>query len=54
MTTAAAMNITREEAAARAAALTVSLYVNEWNHAARRAYERVGFVETARFSTIMF
>ena len=33
---------------------TVSLYVNEWNHAARRAYERVGFVETARFSTIMF
>ena len=32
----------------------VSLYVNEWNHAARRAYERVGFVETARFSTIMF
>ncbi|MGV3563965.1 MAG: GNAT family N-acetyltransferase [Nocardioides sp.] len=35
-------------------ATTVSLYVNEWNHAARRAYERVGFVETARFSTIMF
>lgn len=32
----------------------VSLYVNEWNHAARRAYERVGFAETARFSTIMF
>ncbi|GAA5151058.1 GNAT family N-acetyltransferase [Nocardioides marinquilinus] len=32
----------------------VSLYVNEWNHPARRTYERVGFVETARFSTVMF
>ncbi|MBO0842352.1 MAG: GNAT family N-acetyltransferase [Nocardioides sp.] len=32
----------------------VSLYVNEWNHSARRAYERAGFVETARFSTLMF
>lgn len=31
-----------------------SLYVNEWNEPARRAYERVGFRETARFSTIMF
>lgn len=31
-----------------------SLYVNEWNLAARRSYERVGFRETARFSTIMF
>ncbi len=33
---------------------TVSLYVNDWNHAARRAYERVGFVETARFATVMY
>jgi len=32
----------------------VSLYVNEWNVPARRAYERVGFAETGRFSTIMF
>ncbi len=31
----------------------VSLYVNEWNAPARAAYERVGFVETARFSTVM-
>lgn len=33
---------------------TVSLYVNDWNHAARSAYERVGFTETARFATVMF
>ena len=32
----------------------VSLYVNEWNLPARRAYETVGFKETARFTTIMF
>jgi predicted GNAT family acetyltransferase len=32
----------------------VSLYVNEWNLPARRVYEKVGFVETARFTTIMF
>ena len=32
----------------------VSLYVNEWNEPARRAYARVGFTETARFTTIMF
>ncbi|MCD4524871.1 GNAT family N-acetyltransferase [Nocardioides sp. cx-173] len=32
----------------------VSLYVNEWNTPARRAYEAVGFRETMRFSTVMF
>ena len=32
----------------------VSLYVNDWNAPARRAYHRVGFRETARFTTIMF
>ena len=32
----------------------VSLYVNEWNEPARRAYERVGFRETSRFATVMF
>lgn len=32
----------------------VSLYVNEHNHPARRAYARVGFVERTRFATILF
>jgi ribosomal protein S18 acetylase RimI-like enzyme len=32
----------------------VSLYVNEWNTAARTAYERVGFRQTATFATVMF
>jgi len=32
----------------------VSLYVNDWNSPARRAYEKVGFRETARFATVMF
>ncbi len=32
----------------------VSLYVNEWNTAARATYEKVGFRETARFATVMF
>ena len=38
----------------REVAPTVSLSVNDWNTAARRAYRTVGFVETARFSTVMF
>jgi len=38
----------------REIAPAVSLYVNEWNAPARRAYERAGFVETDRFSTVMF
>ena len=33
---------------------TVSLYVNDWNTAARAAYERVGFRQTETFSTVMF
>jgi uncharacterized protein len=32
----------------------VSLYVNEHNEAARRAYARAGFEQTATFSTVMF
>ena len=38
----------------REIAPVASLYVNEWNTPARRAYERVGFRESARFSTVMF
>jgi uncharacterized protein len=38
----------------RTVAPVVSLYVNGWNEPARASYERAGFVETARFSTIMF
>ena len=42
------------DAVRREIAPVVSLYVNDWNTPARRAYERVGFVETARFTTVMF
>ncbi len=38
----------------RDVAPVVSLYVNEYNRPARRAYERVGFRQTATFATIMF
>jgi len=38
----------------REVAPVVSLYVNEWNAPARRAYEKVGFRETTRFATVMF
>jgi len=40
--------------ALRSIAPVVSLYVNEHNTAARRAYERVGFERTSTFTTIMF
>lgn len=33
---------------------TVSLYVNQWNEPARRAYATVGFEQTATFATVMF
>jgi uncharacterized protein len=32
----------------------VSLYVNAHNVAARKVYEKVGFKQTATFTTIMF
>ena len=32
----------------------VSLYVNAHNIPARRVYERVGFRETATFTTVLF
>jgi ribosomal protein S18 acetylase RimI-like enzyme len=40
--------------ALREIAPVVSLYVNEHNTPARRAYERVGFKQTAEFGTILF
>lgn len=40
--------------ARREIAPTVALYVNAHNLAARRAYEKVGFTQTATFSTVMF
>ena len=46
---AAVVNIVRREIAP-----VVSLYVNDWNTPARQVYEKVGFRETARFSTVMF
>jgi hypothetical protein len=33
---------------------TVSLYVNDFNSAARRAYERVGFVDVDMFMSVLF
>ncbi|MCA1984039.1 GNAT family N-acetyltransferase [Nocardioides nematodiphilus] len=38
----------------REIAPAVSLYVNDWNTAAKKAYERVGFRQTATFATVMF
>ena len=43
-----------EQVLGRGIAPVVSLYVNEWNAAARAAYARVGFRQTATFSTLMF
>jgi uncharacterized protein len=42
------------QAVRRDIAPAVSLYVNDYNIAARRVYERVGFVRTATFATVMF
>lgn len=33
---------------------TVSLYVNDYNHAALAAYHRVGFVEVGEFATVLY
>jgi predicted GNAT family acetyltransferase len=42
------------ERARREIAPVVSLYVNDYNVAARTVYERVGFVQTATFASVLF
>ncbi|GGD17841.1 GNAT family N-acetyltransferase [Nocardioides daphniae] len=42
------------EAVRTGIAPVVSLYVNDWNAGARAVYEKVGFVETGRFATVMW
>ncbi len=41
-------------AAQRDIAPIVSLYVNAFNHGARRAYDRVGFVRQETFASVLF
>jgi hypothetical protein len=40
--------------ALRRVAPTVTLYVNDYNHAARRVYARCGFRQVGRFATVLF
>jgi predicted GNAT family acetyltransferase len=47
--TAAVVQLAREHVAP-----VVSLYVNEYNTAARRAYERVGFRQVGTFTSVLF
>ncbi|MCW2613873.1 MAG: GCN5-related N-acetyltransferase [Frankiales bacterium] len=47
--TAAVVELSRREVAP-----VVSLYVNDFNHAARRAYARVGFTEVGLFTSVLF
>ena len=42
------------EQARAAVAPVVSLYVNDYNTPARRAYQRVGFAEVGRFTSVLF
>ncbi|MCW2673961.1 MAG: GCN5-related N-acetyltransferase [Frankiales bacterium] len=42
------------EQARRSIAPVVSLYVNDFNMAARRAYEKVGFAQVATFASVLF
>lgn len=46
---AAVVELTRQRFAG-----TVSLYVNDYNHAALASYHRVGFVEVGEFATVLF
>jgi predicted GNAT family acetyltransferase len=41
-------------AAQASIAPVVSLYVNDFNIAARRSYERVGFREVGTFASVLF
>ncbi len=40
--------------ALRRVAPTVSLYVNDYNHAARRVYQRCGFKQVGTFASVLF
>jgi predicted GNAT family acetyltransferase len=40
--------------ALRRVAPTVSLYVNDYNHPARRVYARCGFRQVGTFATVLF
>jgi predicted GNAT family acetyltransferase len=40
--------------ALRRVAPTVSLYVNDYNHPARRVYERCGFKQVDTFASVLF
>jgi predicted GNAT family acetyltransferase len=42
------------ELARREVAPVVSLYVNDYNTAARRAYARVGFRQVGEFTSVLF
>ena len=42
------------ELALREIAPVVSLYVNDFNHAARATYRRVGFADVGTFMSVLF
>jgi predicted GNAT family acetyltransferase len=42
------------QACLRGIAPVVSLYVNEFNHAARRVYDEVGFTQVGTFASVLF
>jgi predicted GNAT family acetyltransferase len=46
---AAVVDLTRRHFAS-----TVSLYVNDFNHAALATYQRVGFEQVGEFATVLF
>lgn len=52
LATAAMAAVVRD--ALRRVAPTVSLYVNDYNHAARRVYARCGFHQVGTFATVLF